>query len=424
MIGTPAVSGFGSAFSDDSLNRVTAGFTEDNICGEGASCIVYRMRLGGIRVAVKRLRKECLTSAAHVASYRKEFEIGQRLKHDALPVYRDFHESFGEVYIVMDFVDGVSVEDFLMTDEGMAYFGSEENLRRFLSELLDAVGYMHRSGVIHCDLKPANIMLRHSDRGVMLLDLDKSYCDTMDLTHGGTVAGSAPLSAGEKPTAQKDFEAIGTILDEIAARVPRFPSSKLKRFRKECDNADATAESLTKALQPTRRKWVWIAPAVITAGVVACLLLLTSRSQTTDNPAADIIHSANDTPTGTSHSTKDTIVTIVQTEQAQPAPAPMPSIDFDSEMAAFTSSAQSALVRLASEEMSYDEILDLPYRITEDYTTAYSDIVTRTKEKCPDIPGIDVELMVAREAEKSRAMRLFQQVSQAIADAIQARQLR
>ncbi len=159
-------SDFGSGFSENNLDSVTVGFTDQNICGEGASCIVYRMRLSGLLVAVKRLREEYRTDPSYIASYRKEFQIGQRLKHDALPVYRDFHEDIKNVYIVMDYVDGISIEEFIKTAEGVKYFSSAENVRRFLKELLNVMGYLHRCGVIHCDLKPANIMLRHIDRGV------------------------------------------------------------------------------------------------------------------------------------------------------------------------------------------------------------------------------------------------------------------
>lgn len=52
-----------SSFSsdwDNQLNESSVSFANDKICGEGASCIVYETRLGGLRVAVKRLRQENL----------------------------------------------------------------------------------------------------------------------------------------------------------------------------------------------------------------------------------------------------------------------------------------------------------------------------------------------------------------------------
>lgn len=101
-------------------------FSADNICGEGGACIVYGMNLDGLRVAVKRLREDLRTLPGYAASYRKEFQIGQRLKHYALPTYRQLHDEIEDVYIVMDYVDGVSLRDrmtpkTLYTDYPTAY---------------------------------------------------------------------------------------------------------------------------------------------------------------------------------------------------------------------------------------------------------------------------------------------------------------
>lgn len=200
-------------FSEDLIHN---SFTAENICGKSASCIVYQMRRQGLRVAVKRLKAEYCTEPTHVNSYRKEYQLGEQLKHDALPVYRDMHEDVNEVYIVMDFVDGISLSDFLETEAGKEYLRNAENVKRFLTQLLDVVTYLHRSGVIHCDIKPANTMLRHSDRGVMLLDMDKCYSDSLDRTHGGTAFICDPLDNGDKPTVAKDFSAIGNLIDYIA----------------------------------------------------------------------------------------------------------------------------------------------------------------------------------------------------------------
>ncbi len=142
-----------------SEDLVRNSFTDKNICGESTSCIVYHTRWQGLRVAVKRLKAEYRTDPRYVESYRKEYQLGRQLKHDALPVYREMHEDANEVYIVMDFIDGVSLKGFLASDDGPEYFSSLDNLKRFLTQLLGVVAYLHRSGIIHCDIKPANIML-------------------------------------------------------------------------------------------------------------------------------------------------------------------------------------------------------------------------------------------------------------------------
>ena len=266
-------SDFGSGLNSDNLDSVPFYLNDENVCGEGATCHVYRKHLNGMQVAVKRLKSEFTSNPTYVAAYRKEFQIGQRLKHDALPTYREFKEDSLGIYIVMDYVDGISLEDFIHISEGQEYFRSWDNVRSFFKQLLSVVGYLHRCGVIHCDIKPANIMLRHIDLGVMLLDLDKAYSDVLDTSHGGTVSVSAPLSYGEKPTAQKDFVAVGKVMDCIAAAVTGFPRLRFRKFRNDCLSGTASIDSLTHKLQGSSGKWLWRIAVVVFMSVAGILIV-------------------------------------------------------------------------------------------------------------------------------------------------------
>ncbi len=312
-----APSSFGSDFSERSDSAVINGFTEENVCGEGASCVVYKMRLGGLQVAVKRLRPEYRTNPAFISSYRKEYQIGQRLKHDALPVYRDFIESGEEVYMVMDYIDGVSLQDFLLTDEGKQYFRSDKNVRRFFSELLGVIAYLHRSGVIHCDLKPANVLLRHSDRGVMLIDLDKSYSDTLDCTHGGTPTVSSPMVEGNKPTAQKDYAAISRLLEILEGSVPNFPKSKFRRFQRLCRKGDVSSEMLIEAIKtPSRFRFWLIGISFACLAVSAILWGVQDKSNVSESQ------------TDSKGSVKDTVIVVKKIEESS---VPVTSIPLENE---------------------------------------------------------------------------------------------
>lgn len=404
MIDGATTSSFGSGFSDNKQDSVTAGFSVGNICGEGASCVVYRMRLGGLRVAVKRLREEYRTNPTYVASYRKEFQIGQQLKHDALPVYRDFRDGHDEVYIVMDYVDGVSLEDFIATREGQTYFRSADNARRLLTQLLDVVGYLHRSGVVHCDIKPANIMLRHSDRGVMLLDLDKAYSDTLDQTHGGTIAFSEPLSTGKIPTAQKDIRAIGTIIETLSNQTGAFSSKRINKLRRACETEGVTIDNLTEILNaPSRSKWPIFAGAIAIVLIVIGTLVFNNRKGSEPTiPIQDTIV------------IKEPINQEIPEKEIKPAPKePKIDIDFDDKMAPFIEQAKEAMTVLNDSTTSDRQILDLLYELTERYTTDYGKIVNEYKSKYSILPAIEVELAVAAASEKSHATQQFQAFTKA-----------
>lgn len=405
---------------DQEMDTLAAGFTDQNICGEGATCVVYQMRLNGLRVAVKRLRGKYVSDPRHRAAYRKEFQIGQQLKHAALPVYRQLRDDIDEVFIIMDFIDGISLQDFLEQEDGKEYFSSADNTRRLLSELLNVTGYLHRHGVIHCDLKPANIMLRYSDRGLMLLDLDKSYCDILDRTHGGTPHNSEPLSAGENPTVQKDFKAIGNILDDIAFKVPNFPPRKFKQFRNECRNPETSDEKLSHTLhrRPNKRLWITGVMIAVFLGSFA-VYKLTYRPPIPATTPLD--QEVTETVTDS--------IGIVDPEPAPPEPShshPLVEtesidIDFDSGMAEFIRQVEASTVILSSGSARDDQIRDMISAILESYTSKYGELLSDLKEKNPDISGIDIEMAVARESERSRAANLYQHFIQAAGDTIKAR---
>lgn len=405
-------------FSED---LICNSFTAENICGKSASCIVYQMRRQGLRVAVKRLKAEYCTEPTHVNSYWKEYQLGQQLKHDALPVYRDMHEDVNEVYIVMDFVDGISLSDFLETEAGKEYLRNAENVKRFLTQLLDVVTYLHRSGVIHCDIKPANIMLRHSDRGVMLLDLDKSYSDSLDLTHGGTAFMSDPLAEGEVPTAIKDFTAIGNLIDYIAGRVPKFPANRFRRFRNACRSKEATDERLSRALQSRSESFLWaIGIAAVCIGCGAYYIIQTKVDSEQEQPSQQTM-----LPEGSD--TVRIIERIDPWQSADPAldqsqsQAKLVADDFDNRMSVFIREAEAAMASLRNGNATDKEIRNRISEIIESYTTKYQSILAAYKSENLDMSGIDVEIAVARASERSKATKLLQQFTQAASDTLEQR---
>lgn len=417
-------SGFGSDFSERSDNTVIKGFSDDKICGEGASCLVYRMRLGGLLVAVKRLRPEYCTNPAFVASYRKEFQIGQKLKHDALPVYREFHEDLEDVYIIMDYVDGISILDFLQTDEGKVYFSSQSNVRRFLTEILNVIAYLHRSGVIHCDIKPSNIMLRHSDRGVMLLDLDKSYSDTLDRTHGGTLTVSNPLTEGNKPTAQKDYAAIGRLLEIFEGSVPDFPKRKFRRFHMQCSQDNNSPEILIDAIKKPSRSKYWF------LGIFVCLVASFGFLRWFD------ISDVTDPQIESTSSVKDTVIVINNIHDSAlpvnnfPAeresnnkvmPIAVTVEDFDMKMSEFTHNLDENMQSLRSGNISDGTIRELMRETVEKYTSRYGELLSNYKETNPEMPSLEVELALAQASEKSNASRLLHQFTQTAVDTLRKR---
>ena len=78
-------------------------------------------------------------------------------------------EENGTAYYVMDYVEGVTLSNKVRSDGAISEYLS----RNYLSQILSALEYIHRKGVLHLDLKPGNIMVNQDDE-VVLIDFGAS----------------------------------------------------------------------------------------------------------------------------------------------------------------------------------------------------------------------------------------------------------
>ena len=177
---------------------------------EGSTCNCYRVHLYGKLHFLKRLKPEFRTDPRYVASLQKEFEIGYRLEHPHLVRYI----SKGDDYLLTEYVDGETLSQFVASHPD--YFTSKKNTNRFLSQLLDVLGYLHSHQVVHLDLKPDNILITRIGNDVKLTDLGYCYTDTYTDTMGRTDKYAAPEQLqGSQVDARTDIYAIGKILETL-----------------------------------------------------------------------------------------------------------------------------------------------------------------------------------------------------------------
>lgn len=433
MSGTSEFSG---DFGLESHDAVESQLVTENICGKGATCTVYRIRQDGVQVALKRLNSESRHNSALISAYRKEYEIGRRLRHDGLPVFRKLRADQHEVYIIEDFIDGIDLEAFLASDEGMVYFQKEKNVSQFLLQLLDVVTYLHRSGIIHCDLKPANIMFRHTDRAVMLIDLDKAYCDTHDLTHGGTPGISDPLQTALKPTAAKDLAAIGRIVELISDRGIRL-NRKFRRFRNLCKNPAVSSEELQQALKHSGNK-SWTVAGIVTAGV----LFIALASVISQNKKERLNESEEDLITNTDSIQANFSIFDVSSqgeseEKVFTQPIEKPALtsesnvkltgpseelsDFDIRMADYIKTAEAGLVSLRSGNLRAEELQQLAVNLETLWSSRYNKMLEDYRKQYPDASEAEVYQAVINASGSSKAFRIMNAVNMELLDTIRAR---
>ena len=176
----------------------------------GTTSDCYRVKLYGKFHFMKRLKPELRTDPRYISALQKEFETGYRLDHPHLVRY----VSKGEDYLLTEYVDGENLKDFIVNYPD--YFKTRKNADRFLSQLLDVVGYLHQHQIVHLDLKPENILITRIGHEVKLTDLGFCYTDTYIDTMGRTDQYAAPEQlSGKQVDARTDIYAIGKILQTL-----------------------------------------------------------------------------------------------------------------------------------------------------------------------------------------------------------------
>jgi hypothetical protein len=167
----------------------------------------------GRRVAIKRLHPD---SAADLAPrFRREMRVAASLSHPNVVTVYDAIEHEGAVLLIMEYVEGPSLAQH-MRDGPL----EPDDALAILRPLADAVDYLHAQGVIHRDVKPANIMLDPAGR-VKLTDLGiASAAQATGITSTGTILGTPAYMApemfeGDRATDAADVFSVAAIAFEL-----------------------------------------------------------------------------------------------------------------------------------------------------------------------------------------------------------------
>ncbi|HAN47173.1 MAG TPA: hypothetical protein DCQ32_11600, partial [Cyanobacteria bacterium UBA8156] len=100
--------------------------------------------------------------------FNTEAKVLQRLgdNHPQIPTLYAFYEQKGEFFLVQEFVDGHDLMDELIPGQGLA----EPVVVEMVRDILEVLAFVHSQNIIHRDIKPRNIMRRHADRKIVLID--------------------------------------------------------------------------------------------------------------------------------------------------------------------------------------------------------------------------------------------------------------
>jgi len=176
------------------------------------------------RVALKVLFPEFARDPAFVQRFRREAQAAANLNHPNIVAVFDWGEEDGTYFIVMEYVEGRSVREAIQSD-GPLYPNLAADLA---SDIAGALGFAHRSGVVHRDVKPGNILLTPQGQ-VKVTDfgIARAAGTSEGLTQTGSVMGTATYFSPEQAQglpvdARSDVYSLGIVLYEMVCGVPPF----------------------------------------------------------------------------------------------------------------------------------------------------------------------------------------------------------
>ena len=179
--------------------------------------------------------KKALAKAAELFE-REAMRLDELGKHEQIPSLLAFFNQEDRQYLIQEFIDGEDLAKELST-KGVF---NEEQIRGLLTDVLEALKFIHSNNVIHRDIKPENIIRRKKDGKLILVD----------------------FGAAKEKGANTNTSAVGTIIGSVAYIAPEQAVGKAK-FASDLYSLGATCIHLLTDIEPTELfdiaegEWIW-----------------------------------------------------------------------------------------------------------------------------------------------------------------------
>ncbi len=197
--------------------------------GAGGMAMVYRATdlMLERTVAIKLLRADFSSDPVFRERFRQEAKASANLSHPNIVTVHDFSLDSGRLFIVMEFVPGTDLKTII-----------QERGRLNISEAIDlmvqacaGIGYAHRAGLVHCDVKPQNMLvtpdkrLKVVDFGIARALASISPDEKPDVVWGSPQYFSPEQAAGEPPSPASDVYSLGVVFFEMLTSQLPFGAS-------------------------------------------------------------------------------------------------------------------------------------------------------------------------------------------------------
>ena len=205
----------------------------DGVIGEGGMGTIYRATDVNLMrpVAVKVMHGELADDPTFQGRFLTEARAAARLDHPSIVRVYHFGRQTGLLYIVMELIDGLSLGAYLRQLAKVNQVVRLEETLALIAQAADALGYAHRQGVIHRDVKPDNILVKRLERPdrpgdpplrAMVTDFGLAkLLETEADTQAGLLMGTLPYMSPEQVLdrpidGRSDIYSLGVVLYQLA----------------------------------------------------------------------------------------------------------------------------------------------------------------------------------------------------------------
>lgn len=223
--------------------------------GAGGMAHVYHARDLNLQrdVAVKVLRQDLINDPAFRSRFLQEARAAANLLHPNIVTVYDFGQDKGRYFLVMEYVNGTELKA-LLRRRGRLTVDESVN---WMIQICAGVGYAHRAGLVHCDLKPQNILVtadgraKITDFGIARALASIRPDETSEVVWGSPQYFAPEQAAGGPPSPASDVYALGVILYEmLTGRLP-FEAQDASRLAELHQTATPpSARALNPAVPP------------------------------------------------------------------------------------------------------------------------------------------------------------------------------
>jgi hypothetical protein len=225
------------------------------VVGRGGMGVVFRAfdtKLHRV-VAIKALAPHLATSGAARQRFVREARAAAAVTHEHVIAIHTVEDAGPVPYLVMQFIDGPTLQKKLDRTGEL----SLKEILRIALQVAEGLAAAHRHGLVHRDVKPANILLENGVQRVKITDFGLARAgDDASLTHSGVVAGtpmymSPEQAQGESVGFRSDLFSLGSVLYTMCAGRPPFRApNALAVLKRVCEETPRPIREINPELPP------------------------------------------------------------------------------------------------------------------------------------------------------------------------------